>query len=161
MHTNAPFVGHYLSPLGRMSISANDQAITSVLFADDAQDVHPLAPSPLIAECITQLDAYFAGQLKQFNLPLAPQGTPFQQRVWQLLQLVPYGRTDSYGNLAKQLGDIKTTRAVGTANGSNPIAIIIPCHRIIGANGSLTGYAGGLARKQFLLALESNQPQLF
>jgi methylated-DNA-[protein]-cysteine S-methyltransferase len=81
--------------------------------------------------------------------------------VWQLLQQVPYGRTDSYGNLAKQLGDVKTTRAVGTANGSNPIAIIIPCHRIIGANGSLTGYAGGLARKQFLLALESNQPQLF
>lgn len=121
----------------------------------------PLAPSPLIAECIAQLEAYFAGQLKQFNLPLAPQGTPFQQRVWQLLQLVPYGRTDSYGNLAKQLGDVKTTRAVGTANGSNPIAIIIPCHRIIGANGSLTGYAGGLDRKQFLLALESNQPQLF
>jgi len=161
MHTNAPFVGHYLSPLGRMSISATDQAITSVLFADDAQDVHPIAPSTLIAQCIAQLDAYFAGQLKQFNLPLAPQGTPFQQRVWQLLQEVPYGRTDSYGNLAKQLGDVKTTRAVGTANGSNPIAIIIPCHRIIGANGSLTGYAGGLARKQFLLALESNQPQLF
>jgi len=144
-----------------MSISATDQAITSVLFADDAQDVPPLASSQLIAECITQLEAYFAGQLKQFNLPLAPQGTPFQQRVWQLLQQVPYGRTDSYGNLAKQLGDVKTTRAVGTANGSNPIAIIIPCHRIIGANGSLTGYAGGLARKQFLLALESNQPQLF
>jgi methylated-DNA-[protein]-cysteine S-methyltransferase len=129
------------------------------LFVDDTQEVHPLGPRPLIAQCIAQLEAYFAGQLKQFNLPLAPQGTPFQQRVLQLLQQVPYGHTDTYGNLAKQLGDVKTARAVGTANGSNPIAIIIPCHRVIGANGSLTGYAGGLERKTSLLRLENAPSQ--
>jgi methylated-DNA-[protein]-cysteine S-methyltransferase len=161
MLTDDPFVGHYHSQLGRMAISATGQAITSVLFADDAHELHPVSPSPLIAECIGQLEAYFAGQLRQFNLPLAPQGTEFQQKVWAELQKLSFGRTATYGDLAHRLGDPNLTRAVGTANCSNPIAIIIPCHRIIGADGSLTGYAGGLWRKQWLLRNESDQRELF
>jgi methylated-DNA-[protein]-cysteine S-methyltransferase len=101
-----------------------------------------------------QLAAYFAGELRAFELPLVPTGTPFQQRVWSALQHIPYGATTTYGRLAEQLGQPGAMRAVGLANGRNPIAIIIPCHRVIGANGSLTGYGGGLQRKQWLLALE-------
>jgi len=101
-----------------------------------------------------QLEAYFAGRLRCFDLPLAPRGTPFQLRVWAELQRIPYGRTLSYGELARRLGDPGLSRAVGAANGANPISIIIPCHRVIGADGSLVGYGGGLELKRALLELE-------
>lgn len=102
-----------------------------------------------------QLEAYFAGELTDFDLPLAPRGTPFQLRVWQALRDIPYGRTQSYGQLAARVGNPKASRAVGLANGRNPISIVVPCHRVIGAGGELTGYGGGLERKRQLLALEA------
>jgi methylated-DNA-[protein]-cysteine S-methyltransferase len=101
-----------------------------------------------------QLDAYFAGQLTTFDLPLAPYGSEFQQRVWAALQEIPYGETESYGQLAERIGSSGAARAVGLANGRNPIGIVIPCHRVVGSNGSLTGYGGGLDRKRQLLDLE-------
>ena len=102
-----------------------------------------------------QLAAYFAGQLTEFDLPLAPAGTEFQRRVWAALQTIPYGQTWSYAQLAEKIGSASAVRAVGLANGKNPIALVIPCHRVIGSDGSLTGYGGGLDRKRFLLDLES------
>jgi len=149
------------TPLGPVRITSNGTAITSVLFIDDDAAVTEPSTDPLIAECARQLESYFSGSLTQFDLPLSPAGTAFQQRVWEMLQQVPFGRTASYVELALRLGDSKLTRAVGAANGSNPIAIILPCHRIIGADGSLTGYAGGLWRKQWLLRHESGQGELF
>ena len=110
-------------------------------------------PAPL-APALRQLEAYFRGELRAFDLPLAPRGTPFQLRVWAELRKIPYGATISYGELARRLGDPNLTRAVGAANGANPISIIIPCHRVIGADGSLTGYGGGLDVKRGLLELE-------
>jgi len=106
------------------------------------------------AAAASQLKSYFAGQLTEFDLPLAPAGTEFQRRVWAGLRTIPYGETVSYGELARQLGSPSASRAVGLANGRNPIAIVVPCHRVIGSDGSLTGYGGGLDRKRFLLALE-------
>jgi methylated-DNA-[protein]-cysteine S-methyltransferase len=102
-----------------------------------------------------QLDEYFAGRREAFDLPLAPTGTPFQRRVWQALQEIPYGETISYGEQARRIGVPSASRAVGVANGQNPLAVVIPCHRVIGADGSLTGYGGGLERKRFLLELEA------
>ncbi len=113
--------------------------------------------SILLKETIRQLRAYFAGELEAFDLPLAPEGTPFQLKVWRRLCDVPYGETISYGELARRIGNPNASRAVGLANGSNPIPIIIPCHRVIGSNGSLTGYGGGLPIKEKLLALERRQ----
>ncbi len=107
-----------------------------------------------------QLSAYFAGELEEFDLPLAPEGTQFQQTVWNELCNIPYGETISYGELAKRIGNPKASRAVGLANGSNPIPIVIPCHRVIGSNGKLTGYGGGLPIKEKLLALERRQLKL-
>jgi methylated-DNA-[protein]-cysteine S-methyltransferase len=104
-----------------------------------------------------QLEAYFAGELHTFDLPLAPSGTAFQRKVWQALQDIPYGQTESYGALAKRINSPKASRAVGMANGHNPISIIVPCHRVIGANGSLTGYGGGIERKRWLLAHEGHE----
>ncbi len=109
----------------------------------------------------SQLVAYFAGELRDFELPLAPVGSPFEQRVWRELQTIPYGTTTSYGAIARRLGVPNAARAVGTANGRNPIPIIIPCHRVIGSTGGLTGYGGGLARKRLLLDLEARHSGLF
>ncbi len=106
------------------------------------------------ADAIGQLEAYFAGELKRFNLRLAPEGTPFQLKVWNALLTIPYGETISYGELARRLGDMHASRAVGAANGRNPLPIVVPCHRVIGADGTLTGYGGGLPIKKALLALE-------
>ena len=111
-------------------------------------------------EAIRQLAAYFAGELEIFDLPLAPEGTPFQLAVWRRLNDIPYGETISYGELARRLGNPKASRAVGLANGANPIPIVIPCHRVIGSNGKLTGYGGGLPIKEKLLALERRQLRL-
>jgi methylated-DNA-[protein]-cysteine S-methyltransferase len=110
-------------------------------------------PTPL-AETVRQLRAYFAGELREFDLPLAPAGTPFQLRVWRELRNIPYGQTISYGELARRVGSPKGSRAVGLANGANPISIVVPCHRVIGSSGKLTGYGGGLENKARLLALE-------
>ena len=120
---------------------------------------------PVLQEAHRQLDAFFAGKLKDFDLPLKPTGTPFQRTVWDQLIRIPFGQTISYGELAKRIGQPTASRAVGLANGSNPISIVIPCHRVIGANGSLTGYGGGIDRKKWLLehegvALGGRQPEL-
>ncbi len=114
------------------------------------------APTPLIAQLEAQLAEYFAGQRREFTVPLAPRGTPWQRRVWEALLHIPYGKTRSYGEVARLAGNPKAARAVGLANNRNPIAILIPCHRVIGADGSLTGYAGGLPIKERLLALEGS-----
>jgi methylated-DNA-[protein]-cysteine S-methyltransferase len=111
-------------------------------------------------DVVSQLTEYFAGQRQRFELPLALEGTPFQQRVWRELQDIPYGVTISYGQLAARIGQPTASRAVGLANGSNPLAIVIPCHRVIGANGTLTGYGGGLPIKERLLALERGERRL-
>lgn len=128
---------------------------------------HPAAPDPLwkqdrraFSEVIGQLEAYFAGKLEEFDVPLVPEGTPFQQRVWKNLCDIPFGETISYGELARRIGNPNASRAVGLANGTNPIPIIIPCHRVIGSNGKLTGYGGGLPIKEKLLALERKQLRL-
>lgn len=160
------------SPLGDISISGNEAVIEGVAFASD-NSLQALTPSlphvhtnkeaipAVLHEAAQQLRAYFAGQLTAFDLPLQPQGTEFQVRVWQALLRVSYGTTASYGQIAQYMGDTKAVRAVGAANGANPIAIIIPCHRIVGSKGTLTGYAGGLWRKQWLLQHESGIPRLF
>ena len=114
----------------------------------------PDTKSAILNEAITQLEAYFHGKLTVFELPLAPQGTDFQQLVWENLRDIPYGQTITYGGLAERLGDANKVRAVGTANGQNPIPIVIPCHRVVGANQQLVGYSGGIERKKFLLKHE-------
>ena len=139
------------SPLGPVKISATSSGICQVLFTDI---VETAVPSPLTALAAEQLQAYFAGTLQQFSLPLAVSGTVFQQQVWQALCTVPFAATCSYADIARQINNIKAVRAVGAANGRNPIAIIVPCHRVIGANGTLTGYAGGLDKKAWLLKHE-------
>ena len=148
------------SPLGEILLAGSEQGLTHVSFQAGTS---PLKPQPgwqrddlFWVTAVTQLTAYFAGELHTFNLPLAPQGTPFQQQVWAYLQTIPYGRTTTYGTIATELGNPNSSRAVGAANGRNPIAIIVPCHRVVGSNGKLTGYAGGLPIKEALLGLERN-----
>ncbi|MEP7234454.1 MAG: methylated-DNA--[protein]-cysteine S-methyltransferase [Ignavibacteriota bacterium] len=154
-------VAYYLSPLGAIEITATTESITSVKFVDNFPIEHS-NPSSLTT-ALSQLGEYFSGRRKEFTLPLAPEGTSFQNQVWQELQKIPFGEKRSYLDIALKLGDKNLTRAVGAANGKNPIAIIIPCHRVIGEDGSLTGYAGGLHRKEWLLRHEgaSRQTDLF
>jgi len=148
-----PFVYQYSSPVGLLEISGNENGIESVLY--DSQSSHTVTiVQGLLKECIEQLNEYFAGKRKNFDLPLNPQGTDFQKRVWAELQKIPYGKTASYLDIARNIGDANSTRAVGNANGKNKLNILIPCHRVIGINGRLTGYGGGLWRKQWLLELE-------
>ncbi len=141
------------SPLGSIEIRATDTAIVKIDFIDDKQPVSQ-SPNELCCLAAGQLTEYFHRRRQGFSLPLGATGTPFQQAVWQQLSQIPYGQTRSYGDIANQLNNPKAVRAVGAANGKNPIAIVVPCHRVIGADGSLTGYAGGTTRKAFLLALE-------
>ena len=150
------------SPVGPLTLMSDGAALTHCEFENPRYPfaVAPRGEDKVIARARKQLDAYFAGKLRTFDLPLAPQGTPFQQRVWAALLKIPYGATRSYGQQALAIGSPKAVRAVGLANGRNPIAIIIPCHRVIGANGGLTGYGGGMARKRLLLDLEQGAPQL-
>ena len=152
-------ITHFSSPLGTLEIREEQDFIVRVNFIDTEPSISD--SHCVLQNCITQLKEYFVGKRKSFKLPLAPQGTPFQQQVWEELQHVQFGKTSSYIDLAKKLGDSNLTRAVGSANGKNPIAIIIPCHRIVGSDGSLTGYAGGLKRKKWLLEHESAQASLF
>ncbi|MDD1615056.1 MAG: methylated-DNA-[protein]-cysteine S-methyltransferase [Methylococcaceae bacterium NSP1-2] len=141
--------------LGKLGIAEQDGNITEVYFANEVipQDVE-LAETALISEAFLQLNAYLAGELTGFSLPLAPRGTVFQQTVWQALCSVPYASTASYKDIAVAIGNPKAVRAVGQANNKNPLPIFIPCHRIIGSNGKLVGYSAGLEIKEFLLALE-------
>ncbi|MGZ5282235.1 MAG: methylated-DNA--[protein]-cysteine S-methyltransferase [Bacteroidia bacterium] len=151
----------FLTPIGNLQITATDNAIKSIDFIDNDSITAESLPSlnPLLNECKKQLKEYFSGERKQFSVPLDPDGTDFQKKVWKALIEIPYGKTASYGDLALKLGDKNLMRAVGGANGRNPIAIIIPCHRIIGTSGTLTGYAGGLWRKKWLLDLENPNKQ--
>lgn len=139
------------SPVGGLLLSQEGDALTRIDWIDQA----PLPPStPLLRCAVQQLNAYFAGQLTQFDLPLSPEGTAFQRAVWAQLCQIPYGQTCTYGEIAARMGRPRAARAVGMANHRNPLPILIPCHRVIGASGELTGYAGGLEKKQTLLALE-------
>ena len=152
------------SPIGPLRLVEQDGAITAIEFSpfhDGARELGDrVDDTPVLVETARQLGEYFAGDRTDFDLPLAPVGTDWQRSVWRQLVGIGYGETASYGDIAARLGKTNAaSRAVGTANGSNPIPIVIPCHRVIGANGTLTGYAGGLERKQLLLDLE--QPTLF
>jgi methylated-DNA-[protein]-cysteine S-methyltransferase len=155
---------HYETPLGLTLLAADECGLRLISFAEGKRPERPESnwlkdPTPF-KEIIRQLRAYFAGELKDFDLRLSLIGTDFQLRVWKMLQTIPYGETTSYGRLAYRLGSPNAARAVGLANGSNPIPIIVPCHRVIGSNGSLVGYGGGLPNKKALLALESRQGRL-
>jgi len=145
------------SPVGVLRLVSDGTAITSVMFDPDEGPVGERDDThEVLVAARTQLEAYFAGDLKDFDLPLAAAGTPFQQRVWEALRRIDYGETVTYGEIARRLGlPPGASRAVGLANGRNPIAIVVPCHRVIGSKGKLVGYAGGLDRKQKLLSLES------
>lgn len=146
------------SPLGELRLVASDDALVAVEFApfSEARDVGEDRPDdPLLRRAAEQLGEYFAGSRREFELPLAPAGTDFQHEVWQQLRAIEWGHTATYGQIAHRLGRTNAaSRAVGLANGRNPIPVVIPCHRVIGADGTLTGYAGGLERKRLLLALE-------
>ncbi len=144
------------TPIGLLRIKGDEGGITEVSFSHSSTvtDQDP-SGSQLVTQAVTELQEYFAGVRKTFTVPIhITKGTPFQQKVWQALQEIPYGSCTTYQDIAKSCGNEKACRAVGMANHNNPIAIIIPCHRVIGKNGSLTGYAGGLAIKKWLLALE-------
>ena len=143
---------YYESPAGWIEITAQPEGIGSVIFRNPESDFQ--AASGILAECISQLSLYFSGNLKIFDLPLAPTGTPFQLRVWKELVKIPYGQVITYRDLAIRVQGPTYTRIVGQANSRNPVSILIPCHRVIGMNGALIGYAGGLWRKKFLLELE-------
>jgi len=147
------------SPIGELLITASASGLTGVWFpGEDLPGVQPdhgrEPPSGHLARACEQLAEYFARARTAFDLPLDPVGTPFQRRVWSALRTIPYGTTVSYSDLARRLGDVRATRAVGAANGRNPIPIIVPCHRVIGARGELTGFGGGLDRKRWLLEHE-------
>ena len=156
------------SPIGDLTLVVDDGALVSVGMqppevpaSRSEARLHERSASLLgerddaaLTAVRVQLEQYFAGERTSFDLPLAPEGDAFHQQVWGLLRDIPYGQTRTYGDLARQLGDVRLSQAVGGANGRNPIAIVIPCHRVVGADGSLVGYAGGLQRKRFLLGLE-------
>ena len=141
------------TPVGFLELKSDWEALLSVSFISQFNTNSAEQPD-ILTEATKQLNEYFKGELKNFNLNIKPEGTPFQQKIWELVKNVPYGKTVSYLDIAKLSGSEKNTRAVGLANGKNPIPIIIPCHRVIGTSGKLTGYAGGMERKQWLLQHE-------
>jgi methylated-DNA-[protein]-cysteine S-methyltransferase len=149
------------SPVGLLKLVAHDTALVAVLWENENPKRVRLAElvedkkHPILLETQKQLNEYFSGQRQVFDLPLDFEGTEFQQKVWQALLTIPFGETRSYKQIAEQLGNVKAVRAVGAANGKNPISIIAPCHRVVGANGKLVGFAGGLENKDILLKLET------
>jgi methylated-DNA-[protein]-cysteine S-methyltransferase len=148
------------SPIGLLTLAGRDQVLTNLRMVDQTYEPKRTGWSEnptAFDDVVDQLEAYFAGELTDFELEFDLQGTEFQRRVWQALRTIPFGETRSYGEIAAQVGAPGAARAVGLANGHNPIAIIVPCHRVIGASGSLTGYGGGLDRKRSLLALETSR----
>lgn len=149
---------YYQTPLGEIGLAENGRALTNVFFGNSVRPKEfVLEETPLLRRGAMELAEYFAKERQTFDLPLELEGTPFEQQVWQTLLKIPYGQTWSYGQLAKAIGRPTASRAVGRANGRNPLSIFVPCHRVIGASGSLTGYAGGLEAKIFLLRLEGAQ----
>jgi methylated-DNA-[protein]-cysteine S-methyltransferase len=155
------------SPVGRLKLVASDKGLVAVLWENDRPNRVRLSElienerHPVLVETERQLREYFAGKRKEFSVALDMRGTRFQKDVWEALLAIPFGETRSYGQLARQLGNPQATRAVGAANGRNPISILVPCHRVIGASGKLTGFAGGLDVKARLLGLEGNGEGLF
>ena len=153
------------SPIGPLTCIARDGVLTNVSMHEQRHTSPPpvdaITDDAWFKDVAAQLDAYFAGELSTFDLEMNLLGTPFQQRVWSQLCDIPYGETISYGELARRIGNANASRAVGLANGRNPIALIVPCHRVIGANGSLTGYGGGLERKTWLLEHELRHRDAF
>lgn len=143
------------SPIGFLEINGNEDGIASVIYLDVEDALVSETIPKILEDVVTQLQEYFEGKRKQFSLNLSPEGTDFQKRVWHELEGIPFGKTISYQKMANNLGDPKVIRAAASANGKNPISIIIPCHRVIGSDGSLTGYAGGLHIKKWLLEHES------
>lgn len=148
------------SPIGTLRLLASEEALVGCVFPSSAAEEPGSRDDsrPVLDEAARQLREYFAGTRREFDLPLDPSGTEFQLRVWEALRRIPYGQTRSYMDLARELGQPGASRAVGLANARNPISIIVPCHRVIGADGKLTGYAGGIPMKQALLALERGWP---
>ena len=155
---NNTFFTYFDSPVGQLLLAANDAGLKRIDFCDPPNACPPqsgwIPDARPLSAATEQLRAYFAGELRMFDLPLAPDGTTFQLRVWRQLQDIPYGETISYGQLARMIGNPNASRAVGLANGRNPIPIVIPCHRVIGSSGKLVGYGGGLCIKEKLLKLE-------
>lgn len=153
------------SPIGFLELTEENGAVTKICFMKNckcAQGEYPGGQnneSEILKEAVLQLEEYFAGERKEFSVPLAPHGTEFQKKIWEVLTQIPYGETRSYGEIAQMAGNPKACRAVGMANHNNPIPILIPCHRVIGKNGKLTGYAGGLEKKTALLELERSGKQ--
>jgi methylated-DNA-[protein]-cysteine S-methyltransferase len=153
------------SPVGKLKLVASSNALVAVLWERERPnrvklDTMTLAPQqPILLETERQLAEYFSGERIQFDLPLQPDGSEFQKKVWQALREIPFGQTRSYLDLAKALGSSKAARAIGAANGKNPLSIIVPCHRVVGADGSLTGFAGGVETKAALLALENRSTE--
>ncbi len=154
-------IAYFSTPLGTVKIEGDENGISVISIADEGE-VSAAIPA-VLQEGVSQLQEYFNGKRTDFNLKLNPKGTEFQQKVWQALLDIPFGKTISYLDLSKKLGDVKAIRAVASANGKNPLWIVVPCHRVIGTDGSLTGYAGGLWRKKWLLEHEnpSIQQSLF
>ena len=151
--TNANYTTYYYSPIGWLKIKTDASHLIAISFENEKGDSDEKQP-PIMKETISQLVEYFSGKRKEFGLQLAPKGTDFQRNTWHFVENVNFGETASYLDIAIKTGSSKNTRAVGLANGKNPIPIVIPCHRIVGSNGKLTGYAGGLERKQWLLRHE-------
>ena len=154
------------SPIGTLRLRATEDGLTHVFHENQQSDIKDSdwtedPNHPHLAKARCQLDDYFAGNRKTFNVPLAPEGTDFQRQVWMALRNTPYGQITSYAEIADQIGNPKAVRAVGAANGRNPLSIFVPCHRVIGKNGTLTGYAGGLGSKSALLAIERGEQELF
>lgn len=149
----------YETAIGRIGIAEEGGAITNVFFGGTVSPKSFVEKeTPLLCQAAKQLEEYFAGTRKEFSLPCAPQGTPFQREVWDALLEIPYGETRTYGEIASCLGRPTASRAVGAANSRNPISFIVPCHRVVGAGGKLTGYAGGIPLKQRLLDMEQSKP---
>ncbi|MBK8682099.1 MAG: methylated-DNA--[protein]-cysteine S-methyltransferase [Bacteroidetes bacterium] len=144
------------TPFGNLKLVDHNHHLVSASFTNPSESTTDNNLSPLLKEAASQLNAYFKGKLQTFNIPLQPHGTDFQKEVWRKLETISYGETISYLELANMVGGPNYSRAVGTANGNNPIAIIIPCHRVIGKNGNLVGYSGGLEKKRWLLDFEKN-----
>jgi methylated-DNA-[protein]-cysteine S-methyltransferase len=155
------------SPVGKLKLVASDKGLVAILWENDdprrvrLTDLLENANHPMLQKAEQQLQEYFAGKRTSFAIPLDPKGTPFQKNVWEALLAIPFGETRTYGALAKQLGTPTASRAVGAANGRNPLSIVVPCHRVIGASGKLTGFAGGLEVKAHLLELEGRNKSLF
>jgi methylated-DNA-[protein]-cysteine S-methyltransferase len=158
------------TPVGELMLIASDAGLCMVLWEGETgirvpvpAEIRDDPEQPVLSAAVAQLEEYFDGDRQDFELPLDVHGTPFQQKVWEILRAIPYGTTISYGEQARRLGDVHKARAVGAANGKNPVSIIVPCHRVIGANGSLTGFAAGLEAKDWLLRHESRRqaPTLF